>query len=817
MQNRCARQVALADKACMIEHTYQVLGYHRLLEIMSRYASCPLGHSECLSLTPSTDIQKITHELGLVSETRLLLKIRGFIPFADLTDLRPLLARSRVRGAHLEGEELLTVLRLAESGQAARRFLRSEKSLCPGLAAIMDDIPDLDPLAKALNGAIGPNGDIRDNATPSLAKIRHQRRKQRSYLEKKLDDIRRSKDEGRNSDDHLVTVRDGRYVISVRSDRKSLFGGIVHDYSRTKATCFVEPMEVIQDNNRSAELALEERAEEHRIRMALTQAVRDMIPEINHAQDLIARLDGLYARARYAEDFSCVPAQIDDTRGVRLKEARNPILLALSRIEGREREEGPVAVDITLERDRNLLIVSGPNRGGKTVTLKTLGLLTLMNQAGIHIPAAEGSHLPVFDHCMADIGDDQNIQTGLSTFSAHAGNLKRIMELAGPKSLVIIDEPGMGTDPNEGAALIMAVLDELSQRGVFVALATHLNRLKAYGLSNPRVLNAAVEFDAEFNRPNFSLRYGSPGISHALETARDLGMPIHLLEKARGYLDQDDVQLNRLIEKMHRLIIGIEAERKEVQDAREKHQSAAKDIQARLAQVEIEKRTLMETYQAEAEAAIRSAREELRQAVNLLKIKKRPVQADVTKRFESVRQELLGHFESPEKTPAFSPCGGLREGQNVFHIKLKQHGVVQSVDPSGGRAAVMLGAVKISADLRDLQPVANPKGVHSDTRPRSLNWSFKGEAPWKSPPGGLTSGELNLVGYRVDDAIPLIDRAVDRALLEGKLSLTIIHGYGTGRLRGAIRDHLKGMPFIKTINSADPRLGGDGVTVAEIG
>jgi DNA mismatch repair protein MutS2 len=801
----------------MTENTYQVLGYYRLLEIISRYASCPLGRSECLSLAPSNDIKKITHELNLVSETRLLIKIRGFLAFADLTDLMPLLARSRVKGAHLEAEELLTVLRLAESGQTVRGFLRSEKSLYPGLAAIIDDMPDLEPLVKKLKGAIAPNGDIRDSATPLLEKIRRQRRRQRSHLEKKLDEIRRSKGLGRNGDDHIVTVRDGRYVISVRSDQKSLIGGIVHDYSRTRASCFVEPMEVIPDNNRSAELALEERAEQHRILVGLTQAVRDTTPEIIHAQGLIARIDGLYARARYSEDFSCVPPEIDDEQGIRLNGAKNPILLALSRIEGKEMDSGPVAVDITLEQDRNLLIVSGPNRGGKTVTLKTLGLMTLMTQAGIHIPAAEGSCLPVFDHCVADIGDDQDIQTGLSTFSAHAWNLKRIMELAGPKSLVIIDEPGMGTDPNEGAALTMAVLDELSQKGVFVALATHLNRLKVYGLLNRRVVNAAVEFDTQYNRPTFRLLYGTPGISHALETAHDLGMPTSILEKARGYLDRDDVQLNRLMEKIHRLIERVEADRKEAESAKQGYHSAAEEIRARLVQAETEKRALVDSYRAEAEAAIQSAREELKQAINHLKRKKRPVQADVAKRCETVRQELLSHFEPLGHAPAFSISGELREGQSVFHTRLKQHGVIQSVDPSGGRASVMLGAVKISADPRDLQVAAKPKSVHSDNKPRAVKWNFKERTSWDSPSGGLTSGELNVIGYRVDDAIPLVDKALDRALVEGKLSLTIIHGHGTGRLRGAIRDHLRGMPFIKTVASADPGLGGDGVTVAEIG
>jgi len=801
----------------MIEHTYQVLEYYRLLKILSRYASCPLGQSECLSLTPSNDIEWITHELSLVSEARLLLKMRGLLAFVDLTDLKPLLARARAKGSRLEAEELLTVLRLSESGQTVRGFLRSERSLYPGLTVIIDDMPDLGPLVKELKGAIAPNGDIRDSATPLLAKIRQQRRRQRSHLEKKLNDIRMTKGLGRDSDDHLVTVRDGRYVISVRSDQKSLLGGIVHDYSRTRSTCFVEPVEVIQDNNRSAELALEERGEERRIVVELTGAVRDMTPDIIHAQGLIARLDGLVARARYGEDFSCVPPEIDETRGVRLKEARNPILLALSRTEGKEKEHGPVAVDITLEQERNLLMVSGPNRGGKTVTLKTLGLLTLMTQAGIHIPAAEGSCLPVFDHCMADIGDDQDIQTGLSTFSAHAGNLKRIMELAGPRSLVIIDEPGMGTDPNEGAALTMAVLDELSQRGVFVALATHLNRLKAYGLLNRRALNAAVEFDTQCKRPTFRLRYGSPGISHALETARDLGMPMRILENAQVYLDRDDVQLNRLIEKMHGLMVQVEAARKEAEDAKQGHRAAAEEIRAQMAQLEAEKRSFMERYRAEAEAAIGSAREELKQAINLLKRKRRRVQADVVKRCDAVSRELSAQFEAPKDAPASSLFEELREGQSVFHTRLKQHGVIQSVDPSGNRVYVMLGAVKISADPRDLQIEAGSKTLHSDHRPRSVHWTLEEKTPRTLSSDGLKSGALNVVGYHVDDAIPLIDRAVDRALVEGRLSVTIIHGHGTGRLRGAIRDHLRDMPFVKTIVSADPGLGGDGVTVAEIG
>jgi len=800
----------------MIEHTYQVLEYYRLLEILSRYASCPLGESECLSLLPSNTPEKVEHELNLVSETRLLLKTRGFVTFVDLTDLRPLLGRAKVRGAHLETDELMMVLRLAESAHSAKGFLGSDRFLFPRLAAVVDDTPDLSSLIRELKGAISPNGAIKDDATPLLATIRQRRRRQRAHLEKKLNDIRKAKGL-RHGDDYLVTVRDGRYLISVRSDQKSLIGGIVHDYSRTKATCFVEPVEVIQDNNRSAELALEESAEEHRILVNLTEAVRDLTTEITHAQTVIARLDGLYARARYAGDFSCVSPEIGNRQGIRLKEAKNPILLALARNPGKEPKQKPVAVDIIVEQDRNLLIVSGPNRGGKTVSLKTLGLMSLMAQAGIHIPAAEGSCLPVFDHCMADIGDEQDIQTGLSTFSAHAANLKRIMEVAGSNSLIIIDEPGMGTDPNEGVALIMAVLDELSQRGVYVALATHLNRLKAYGLLNDRAINAAVEFDTRHNRPTFRLSYGSPGISHALETARDLGMPVRILEKARGYLDQDEVQLNRLIEKMNRLITRLEEEVTETERARQGHNAAVQEIKDRLSRLETEKQALMASHRAEAEAAIRTAKEELRQTINLLKTKKRHVQADAARRCEAVSRELLAHFEPQNSVPASSVSGELREGQAVFHTRLGQRGVVQSVDPSGGRVSVILGSVKVSADPMDLEVVNKPDSGSPGHKTPPVTWTFRERASRPPTAGGLKPGALNIIGYRVNDAIPLIDRAVDRALVEGKLSVTIVHGHGTGRLRGAIRDHLKRMPVVKTVNSAEPGLGGDGVTIAEFG
>jgi len=792
----------------MIKHTYQVLEYHRLLNILSHYAFCPLGQSNCLSLKPSNDAKFIDNELRLVSELRLLLKVKGFVSFSELTNISAILKKSHAEGSCLEPNELLRVLGIAQAGRQSKKFLGSNRSLCPGIYGLVRDMADCGPLIKAIKDTVSLSGALKDSASPVLKKIRGKKIRLRSDLEKQLQRIKESTGLSGDGQDNLLTVRDGRYVIALRTDKKSRIQGIIHGYSKTRATCFLEPVEVIQDNNRVSELAQEEKEEEFRILTGLTGMVCDFSHDLVSSQALISRLDGLYARARFSEALSCVAPEVDEEGGIELIGARNPILMALA-LEALDRDEHadlPVPVDILLDDERNGLIISGPNRGGKTVALKTLGLMSLMVQSGIHIPVAEGSRFSVFHQIMADIGDDQDIQAGRSTFSAHATHLKYFTEHADHRSLVIIDEPGMGTDPNEGVALAMAVFDSLCRRGTFVAVSTHLNRLKSYGLLNPRALNAAVEFDFERNCPTFRLKYGSPGLSHALEIARDVGVPANILDRARGYLDQDEVRLNRLIEKLNHLTVEAEREKREAEEARRTYKDAEKEIKNRLTSLEVEKRTLIEEKRVEAETAIKEAREELKQAINLLKKNKEQSQAYVTERYAEVGRRLMEQLE-PERIETF-PAGlkQIEKGQMVYHAKLKQKGTVLSIDSSSGRAQLMLGKVKMSAEIQDLEVVQGVKKSGPDEVVRPVSWDFE----------GLPPGELNVIGYRVDDAISLIDKTIDRALVDGELTLRIIHGFGTGRLREAIRAHLKGISFVKSICSADPRSGGDAITVVEL-
>jgi DNA mismatch repair protein MutS2 len=785
----------------MIEHTYRVLEFYRLLNILSDYATCPLGKSDCLSLEPSDDLELIDNEHKLVSEMKLLLQLKGFFPLEGLTDIGSILSHSQAQGSCLEPEELLSVFRIAEASAQSKKRIVSHQSLCPRLKDLAKQMPVFEGLREEIKRAISPNGAIKDSASPELKRLRRQKTRLRRELQKVLENIKRSKNLTSDGDEPLVSIRDGRYVIPLRTDLKSRVNGIIHDYSQTQATCFFEPMEVIQDNNRLAEMAHLEKEEELRIRRSLTARVRDLAGDLEDAQILMGKLDGLHARAELSRVMEAVSPELRHGNDVDLRQARNPILVALA-----VDKDSTVPSDILLGKDQNVMIISGPNRGGKTVTLKTLGLLSLMAQAGLHIPAAEGTCLPVFKNIIAEIGDDQDIQAGLSTFSAHIGHLKHMMKHADEKSLVIIDEPGMGTDPDEGAALAMAVLDELSQKGAFVAVSTHLNRLKTYGLLHERAKNARVEFDTSTNRPTFSLQYGTPGTSYAFEIANDAGVGPKILEQAKGYLDQDEVRLNRLIDKLNRLKQETTLEKLEAEQFKDKYRAAGEKLFQALKKLDADRRTLLEEKRSEADELIRGAREEFKQLINRFKRTGKPSQAHIKQHFDSIRKDLVNRLSTEGEKEKSVELRGCEIGQRVRHKEFDQVGTVLSFDMANAKATILTGNVRLSARLQDLELISEREEPVEDAPARHIPYPISGAQP----------REINLIGYRVADALPLIDKMVDRARVEGELSLRIIHGYGTGRLKQAIREHLKGFSCVKRISGADSQSGGEAITVVDL-
>ncbi|MBN1849846.1 MAG: endonuclease MutS2 [Deltaproteobacteria bacterium] len=782
----------------MVDQTFRVLEFDKLLRILSSYASCPLGQTDCLSLKPITDQSIIDHEQIMVSEMRLLLEMKGFFAFEGLSDIIPLLRKCRAKGSCLNPEELLSVVRIAEANRISLRTIQSQQELCASLYDLVRGTPQLDELIKTINNTIHLNGTIQDSASHELKNLRRKKRDLRRSLQKRLEEIKGSLDGYSGEEDHLVSIRDGRYVIPVRTDRKSAIQGIIHDYSHTKATCFLEPLEVVENNNRLGELSYLEKEEEYKILTGLTDRVREASEALSLAQGLLTKLDGLLARARYSIEVNGIRPMMNQEGVVDLKGAKNPILMAMS-----TPDNPTIPLDIVLDKDINVIILSGPNRGGKTVTLKTLGLLSMMAQAGLHIPVAEGGRLPVFKHFFAEIGDDQDIQAGLSTFSAHASYLKYILDHADANSLVIIDEPGMGTDPDEGAALAMALIDDLSQMGALVAVSTHYNRLKSYGLLSEKVKNASMEFDEATNSPTFHLVYGTPGTSYAFEIAQNHGIDEQFIQRAKQYLDEDEVRLNRLIDKLNRLKHDADTEKLEALRARERFHSAREKMLLTLKRLEAEKESTLQKKAAEADELIRESRESFRRIINSFR-NREGTQKRFVRQFDEITRKLKDHFQDTSIGNGATPR--LKEGQWVRHKRLGQSGRIVSLDWDNSKALILSGNIKLSVGMNDLETLS------SGGRP----------APAESPgkpflhPIGPFDREINLIGYRVEDALALIDRVLDKTMVEGELSLRIIHGHGTGRLKSAIRNHLKEFDCVKRIHAADPQAGGDAITIVEL-
>jgi DNA mismatch repair protein MutS2 len=732
---------------------------------------------------------------------KLLLHVKGFLSFDGLSEIGPLLHHGLTEGAIIEPSELLSILKTVDLGEESKRYFTDNKALCPRLNHLIEELPTCVFLAQEIQRAIAGHGDIKDSASPELRRIRRKKRELRSELQKRLQHLQRTELLSTEVKDALVTLREGRYVIPIRMDMKNRVEGIIHDYSNTQSTCFFEPLEVVEDNNRLAELSHLEREEEITILRYLASLVRESCEDLQKIQAILGRLDGLNARARLSDELNCVRPIMNETGVINLREARNPILLS-----SKNQSLSTVPVDLRLDGTKNILILSGPNRGGKTVTLKTLGLLSLMAQSGLHIPVAEGGTLPVFRNILAEIGDDQDIQAGLSTFSAHVEHLKMMMDRADPESLAIIDEPGMGTDPNEGAAIAMAVLDDLSHKGALIAVSTHYSRLKSYGFMNDRAENASMEFDASANRPTFFLKYGHPGISYATEIAQDAGINSEVLEKAKAYLDRDEIQLNRLIDKLYRLNREAALEKERAASTKRKYHAAKQKISRTLAKLETEKEAILKEKRTEVERLLKQATAEFGQLINSLKKGGDNLsQLELKGRYEQLTHNLKG-WRYGDESPDSIDENAFEPGQWVRHTVHQQMGTILSVDRERSKAIMQYGNIKLSVNLRDLCIIQNPLGGEE----------IKAIGPTSCYYATDPRLELNLIGYRVGDALPLIDKMIDRAIVEGDGPLRIIHGYGTGKLKQAIREHLKGLSCVKKIRGEDPLYGGDAITLVEL-
>ena len=778
----------------MTDYTLCVLEFENLLIRLSEYCSSPIGKEYCLKIRPSTDTHEIESNLNLLKEMRLLLKVQGNISFSGVDSIGELLDRVSVEGALLEAVELRRILDLIKAGIYAKRIIGDRRDIVPSLFKKIRDIPQLKDLSEKIEASVDEIGNIRDSASTRLRNIRQGLIRIKREMEEKIDRIKRELIRDTH-EDIIVSLREGRFVLRVSTILKNRVKGIVHQYSPSSASLVVEPMGIVEINNRIAELRDLEREEEIRILRRLSYYVRDLRDELSQLEDRIGKLDVLLAKAKYSEDIRATNPIIDKEGILNIREAKNPILIS---IKGWDSVQG---VDLKMDREKHLLIISGPNRGGKTVTLKTLGLLCLMAQSGLHIPASEGSRIPVYNRIMADIGDEQDMEKGLSTFSAHMQRWVEMMDGADRDSLIIIDEPGVGTDPEEGAALAMSVLDELLSKGCYVAISTHLNRLKLYGMENPKTQSASMEIDEHTHIPTYRLRYGMPGASFGFDMAREVGIGEEVIERAKGYLAPKEAEMKDIFESLRQKLRALEMERRQVELQKKRYEYLSREVKRRLEKLRDQEKQIISEKIGELSESVAEAKRQIAQIINRIKRDKRNI-GKGRRQIEEIEEELINRWKDEIEERRSEDVPSFEIGQMVRYKPSGIIGKIVGIDRQRGTATFQRKNLKVNVSIEDLENVKLGEKV------KGYDWkvNISVNAPLN---------EINIIGYRVEDAISLIDKVIGEVHVRGKERFRIIHGHGEGILKRAVREYLKGIQWIKRVGPDDIKNGGDAVTVVE--
>jgi DNA mismatch repair protein MutS2 len=782
------------------------LEFPKVLDRLATYASFSAGEEEARALTPATHLQEIRWRLGTTSEARMLLDAKPDTTLGGAHDIRPL-AEAACRGAVLLPADLLDVRDTLVAARTLHRTLSRLASQFPHLADIAGRIQLCPHIITEINQCLDERGNIRDSASPELARIRREERIAHDRIQDKLQRIISSSRNAPLLQEPIITQREGRYVIPLKTDFKGRIKGVVHDVSASGATTFIEPLSVVELNNAWRELQLEEQQEENRILAHLSDITAEHAPQIRQTVQALAELDLAFAKAKYADAINATAAELVPNRRtipnstVRLIGARHPLL----------DPKTVVPIDLILDDETHVLIITGPNTGGKTVTLKTMGLLTLMAQAGLHVPVESGSAISPFEAVYADIGDEQSIEQSLSTFSSHLTNMLSFLDQADEHSLVLLDELGAGTDPAEGAALARSLLDHFRLRGATTLVATHYPELKTYAQLTPGARNACVEFDPETLSPTYKLTIGLPGRSNAFAIAQRLGLPGAIVKAARQLVSPDDMRTEDMLADIHRLRIEAAQTRDEVNKAQLRAEKLARELRERLGSIEQERQEILEQVRQQAAAELETVQAEVRALRRRLQAAAAPLQAvsAVEESAASLAEELEDELgtgaptpESLEPPPLLQPPQRpIRPGDTVWVRPLNAEGQVLEVDSE--EAEVQVGPARTRVSLTALELRVSPP-----TEPEPEAHTVHAVPS--------TSVRLDLRGCTVDEALQRLDQHLDAALRAELPWIHIIHGKGTGALRRAVREFLADHPIVSTYQSGGDKEGGAGVTIAKL-
>jgi DNA mismatch repair protein MutS2 len=783
----------------MNERTFRVLEFERIKEMLVRHVSSQLGRDLVENMGVFSDPSHIARLLTETSEARLIYRTEDF-PLKGLFDTRPAVRRAAL-GAIVPPEELFALGQTLSLSRRVARFFAERGESYPLLSQYALSISPLPLVEDEISSCIGEGGDVLDNASEKLRRLRIELRNAQANVKSKLDTMVRSSTIQKYLQENIVTVRNDRYVLPVKAEYKGQVPGLIHDQSASGATLFVEPMAVVELNNKLRQLEAQELQEIERILRELSSLVGENSAGILKNIDVLGILDFAMAKGKMSYALKCTEPEL--TAGsLYFRRARHPLIAA----------EEVVPVDVSLGQSFQALLITGPNTGGKTVTLKTIGLLSLMVQSGLHIPVQEGSQAAVFGAIYADIGDEQSIEQSLSTFSSHMVNIKSIVDEADESSLVLLDELGAGTDPTEGAALAMAILDSLSCRRSLIAATTHYSELKAYAHTRDGVQNASMEFDLESLRPTYKLTIGLPGKSNAFEISQRLGLASGVIDRAREYLTKDALKVEDLIRSLEESRRQADEDRSAARALKLSAESSEADAREKLRRLQEKEADILRRANTEAKAIIHRAKHQIDEMIEELKKSQESLSAqEMSRAVEKVRQgwrdlskELAQGIEEPPDTRLVSKdTVPISVGDDVLVVHLNQRGKV--LEKQQDSLVVQLGAMRTTLPSSSVRRIEQPQ--------RRAPASGFGMVALNRPRIGL---ELDLRGETVDEGVLRIDKYLDDALVAGLSQVHIIHGKGTGALREGVREHLKQHSLVKSYRYGQAGEGGSGVTVVTL-
>ena len=780
-----------------MKQAIQILEFNKIKQTVDSLCACSLGQKRVEYLSPSIDEKQVEYSLNQSDEALKIILALGEAPLGGVTDITEAIKRAKI-SAMLSAQELLGISRLLYAVSQLKTFserLNEIKVDAPIFSSQVNSLVSLNSLQTAINDCIDETGYILDSASSELRNIRRSIQSTEARIKEKLNHV---VSERRNKlTDGIVTIRNERYVVPVRAEAKNTFGGTVHDQSSSGNTYFIEPKEVVDLNNKLQEYYVEERREIERILRALTEEVKKFVDALAVNVEVLGEIDFMFAKGKYARLINGTRPKMNTKGIIRLVAARHPLI----------DQKVVVPNDIELGDEYTTIVITGPNTGGKTVTLKTVGLLTLMAQAGLLIPAHETSQLAIFDHVFADIGDEQSIEQSLSTFSSHMTNIVRIMERLTVNSLILFDELGAGTDPKEGASLAISILDYVKVRGARTIATSHYPELKAYAYENDDVINASVEFNIETLSPTYRLLVGVPGRSNAFEISKRLGLKEAILTTARAYVETERTEMTDLITKLEDRGLELDHEIQLLQKQNQEVEEMRLDYERKIAKFEAERERVLEEIKKEAFENIRQAKEEAEQIVADLRQAKKMADLSIKD------HELTEKLTSLKKSEAKQAEQFKRKARNKAPLKAGDEVMVLSLNRQGeliektknGDWMVQLGMMKVNIKEEDLEYLR-----------QSVKKKDSGKGKMIHKRNTNVGIQLDLRGERYEDAMLRLDKYMDEVLLAGYQTVTIIHGHGTGALRQGVHKYLKKNKHVASFRFGGAGEGGTGATVVEL-